>query len=221
MSATTIRQAVPSDIPFLVEACLAAEKSGGEHAPIARIFGLGEAEIRPLLHLLFEEGIDGCEFSVSSFLIAERDGDAAGAVAAWVEGVAEDGLPSSLLRANLIGFTFPADAIAAMRENGPAIAPLQLARTPQSLQIEYVYTAAAHRGHGLASLLIEEHIRRVDPSSVTMVQVQVFEHNLPAIHIYTALGFRCVRSVHTEHTLAATLLPDRTKLLMERPLVLN
>lgn len=220
MSKQVVRRATVTDVPFLVEAVLAAEKSGTDRAPIARLFGLQEDEVRALLKRMFEEEIDGCEFSVTSSLIAEVDGRPAAAVAGWIEGANEDDMPSQMLRTNLIGFTFPPHAMAAMRAQGPAVASLSIPRKKDSLQIENVYVDPLFRNKGLAAMLINAHMQRVPPQTI-LAQVQVFAHNIRAVRLYASLGFRVQGKFLTEHPLANALLPYPEKLLMERPLPWN
>ncbi len=217
VSNLTIKAAGPNHVPFLVEAVLGAERSGGSHAGIARVFGSSDDRAADLIATMFAEEIDGCEFSVSSFLVAEIGGTAAAAVAGWVEGFHDD-MPSSLLRLNLIGFTFPTEAMETMRSNGPAVAPIRIDRAKGAVQIEYVYVAAAHRGKGLSTALIQAHITRALalPQPPHLAQVQVFANNAPAINAYQALGFKVTASVRSADPRTLELLPFNEKLLMEK-----
>lgn len=214
----TIRPARSSDIPFLVESALAAEKSGGEHAPIARLFGLDEHTVRGLITAMFEEEIDGCEFGLSSFLVVDNGVGPEATVAGWIEGVNEDDMPSQLLRANLIGFTFPAEAMEHLRANGPAVSALAIPRQRGALQIEYVHVAPTARGKGYAKSLIQQHLEAAIQQRVELAQVQVFAHNVTAIALYTKLGFQHTGTFVTDHPNAPNLLPHTEKWLMERVL---
>ncbi len=216
MSTSTIRRAGAADIPFLIETCLGAEQGAGKHAPIARVFGLTDEQVAPYLAAMFGEEVDGCEFSVSSFLIVEEDGMPAAAVAGWIEGAAEDGLGSNFLRTNLIGYTFPPTSMAAMRTNGAAVKELLLPRSSLMLQLEYVYTSPSHRGKGYARKLIGKHIYEARTQGIERAQVQVFADNKPAILLYESMGFSTSQTAHTEHPNALQLVPAASKLLMER-----
>lgn len=219
MSTVQIERATASDIPFLVETVVAADRSMGAHAGLARVFGLEEEQLSERIEAMFQEEVDGCEFSTSSFLVARSEGKAVAAVGGWIEG-AEDGIPSQMLRSNLIGFTFPAASMAAMREHAPVLAPMRFDRNMGDLQIEYVYVAPGHRGEGLAALLIQEHIAEARRSSSPPrnAQVQVFSNNAPAIRLYTALGFRIANTLRSDHPRILELLPHHEKLVMEMPL---
>ncbi len=218
MNSSWIRPARTSDIPFLVETALAAEKSGGKHAPIARLFGLEEDTVRGLIATMFEEEIEGCEFSVSSFLVVDHGNGPEAAVAGWVDGANEDGMSAQMLRANLIGFTFPATAMAHMRVNGPVVSALAIPRKSGTLQIEYVHVSEASRGKGYAQALIGRHMELAQRTNIPMAQVQVFAHNTRAISLYGKLGFERKGTYVSHRSNAQNLLPHNEKWLMERNL---
>ena len=92
----TIRRAAIKDMDFLVDTIVAAEKSGTDNFGLAKLFELSEGEMRTYIKAMLEEEIDGCEFSVSSFLVAEVDEKVVAAFAGWIEGQNEDELPSSI-----------------------------------------------------------------------------------------------------------------------------
>ena len=94
------RNATITDVPFIVTAIIEAEKSGTDKLSYSTIFGLTEEEVRSYLQEMLYEEIDGCELSISSFIIAEYNGQPAGALSAWIEG--KDGIPSAILKGNLL-----------------------------------------------------------------------------------------------------------------------
>lgn len=219
MSEVQIERATPSDIPFLVEAVEAADRGIGAHSGLARVFGLEDEQLRERIEAMFQEEVDGCEFSVSSFLLARCEGKAIAAVGGWIEGT-EDGMPSQMLRSNLIGFTFPPSSMEALKANAPALSSMRIDRGMGDLQIEYVYVAPGHRGEGLASRLIQAHIAAARSAAPPpqKAQVQVFSNNAPAIKLYTALGFRTAGTFRSEHPRIFELLPHHEKLVMEMTL---
>jgi acyl carrier protein len=181
MTAQSIREATIDDVEFLADAISSAEKSGTDRLGLAALCGLTEEQLRHLLVAMLLEEIDGCEFSVSSFLIAELAGEPAAAVAGWIEGLPDE-VPSMILKANLLAFTFPAESIVTLRAHSTALKDLQIERELGALQIEYVYVVEAHRGAGLAKKLIERQIER----SLSLLpalrkgQVQLFSNNIAA-----------------------------------------
>lgn len=219
MSGIVLRPADQRDLSFLVEAIISAEKSGTAHLGLATLFGLTEEQVRPLVGAMLQEEVDGCELSVSSFLVAEVDGAPAAALAGWVEG-AEDGPASGLVKANLIGATYPAEALATLRTKAPLLSGVRIDREMHTLQIEYVHVDASYRGLGLTTRLIEAQVRRAARSAAppTKAQVQVFANNAVARRVYERSGFTTVRAFTAADPAVADLLPFHEKLLMERML---
>ena len=76
-----IDQATSVDIPFLVETVQAAEQSGGSFSGLARVFGIEEECLSELLAAMFNEEVEGCEFSVSSFRVVRNGSRPIAAVA--------------------------------------------------------------------------------------------------------------------------------------------
>lgn len=218
MTTPDIGPATSEDIPFLVEAIVSAEKSGTDRFGLANLCGLSEEEMSPLIAAMLNEEVDGCEYSVSSFLVARSEERAVAAVAGWVEG-RPDEVPSMVLKANLIAFTFPKRALEALRSRSTALTELQMPRERGALQIEFVHTAPGFRGGGVANGIILDHLQRASgPDGVTpKAQVQLFSNNRPAKALYEKLGFitAMTRTSHDEDL--ARLLPFTERLLMERP----
>ena len=214
----TIRAATMEDVDFLSETILAAEMSGTDRAGLATLFDLTTDQAKDLVVRMLEEEIDGCELSVSSFLVACADDQPVAAVGGWVEGRMED-MPSSLLKSNLIGFTFPKESMQALAERRGAVRGIQIERERDALQIEYVYVRPEHRGNDLAGRLVRAHFAQAsDQPGVHKAQVQVFADNASAIRSYERLGFTTARSYRSKDPDTLRFLPWNEKLLMERTL---
>ena len=181
-----IRLAGLNDIDFIVEAIIEAEKSGTDHCGFSTSFGLSEEETKSYLRGMLEEEIDGCEFSLDSFLIYEIDGTPVAAVAGWIEGDNSSDQPSSILKSNLIGYYLPKKNIEVAASLSQYINDLQIERTKGTLQIEYVYCRADYRGKGITKSLIQSHINKFN---VEFAEVQVFGNNENAMALYQKLGF--------------------------------
>lgn len=218
MSSLVIERATAADIPFLVKTVQAAEQSTASYSGLARVFGVTEEDLPELVTAMFKEEVEGCEFSVSSFRIARRGAIPVAAVGGWVEGLLEDGVPSQVLRSNLIGYCFPPSSLQALRTHAEALQPMRLDRKKGTLQIEYVYVSPDNRGRGSAARLIETHIQEAlsEKAPPTTAQVQVFANNNVAVQLYTALGFFVAQKVSSTHPAITSLLPHHEKLLMER-----
>lgn len=218
----TIRQATLDDISFLANAIICAEKSNTDKLSLATFFGLSEEKVRQLLVDMLEEEIEGCEFSIDSFLVVDFKGKAVAAVAGWTENF-ETTLPSKMLKSNLIGFIFPPESIEYVRSKSDLVTDLLIEREKDALQIEYVYTEAEHRGKRLAQQLIETHVsnyleRDLDQKKM---QVQVFANNKSAIKLYERIGFSIKEEFIASKEQILNYLPHDAKLLMEKSLNIN
>ena len=106
-----IRKATLDDVDFLVTTIIEAEKSSTYNLGLANYFEVTEEELRQYLKDILEEDIDGCELSVSSFIVAEYEGQVVSTRGGWLEGHNEDEQPSAVLKSNLIQFHFPMEKV--------------------------------------------------------------------------------------------------------------
>lgn len=212
------RKAKTGDIPFLVDTIIEAEKSGTDILSYTTVFGLEEPDARRYIAMMLDEEVDGCELSVSSFLIAEKDGQIAAAIAAWIEGV--EGVPSTVLKGNLLSYTLPKEHIEkAMRVND-VVRDLHIEYKSDTLQLGLVYVSASFRGQNLVKLLIDEQVRlskEINPALSEMF-VQVFADNVPAIRSYEKAGFETVLIKNAGNMRVGEYLPSSRKILMRKPL---
>lgn len=212
------RNATIDDIPFLVDTIIEAEKSGTQVLSYTEIFGLSEDETRQYISEMFLEEIDGCEFSVSSFLIAEKNGTTAASIGAWVEG--SEGISSAVLKGNLLNFILPKKCIEKAVNFSSVLRELNIECVPGSIQIGVVYVFPASRGKNLVPLLIDKQLAALkenDPA-VEEAFVQVFSNNLPAISAYKKAGFSIYLTKESSNKSILTLLPSDKKILMRREL---
>ncbi len=152
------RHATVNDIDFIVDTIVAAEKSGTDNFGLANLFEVTEAEMRNYIKEMLEEEIDGCELSLSSFIVAEYEGEAVAAFGGWIEGRNEDDMPSALLKANLINYYLPKEKVLASMAKADIVKPLQIDREQGTYQLEYSYTKPEYRGNGIMKDIIERHI---------------------------------------------------------------
>lgn len=214
-----IRKATVEDIKFLVEVIIGAEKSNTDKLSLSTFFNLSESRVGKLLMEILKEEIDGCEFSVSSFLIAEFHGKQAAAVGGWIEAI-DNEIPSQTLKSNLIGYFFPGESIRFLQSKSSIIKDIQIKRDSQSLQIEYVYVSQLHRGFKLAEKLINEHIKSavIRYPAIKKAQVQVFKNNISAIKLYERLDFTTTKEFISDNDCILDYVPYFVKLLMEKKL---
>ncbi|MEI6764568.1 MAG: GNAT family N-acetyltransferase [Bacteroidota bacterium] len=210
-----IRKAAERDIPFLVESVIAAEKSGTETLSYSTIFNISEEEVKALLSRIFEEDIPGQELCISGFLIAEINGEYAGAVSAWVEGV--EG-PSTIIKANMLSFFLGKEKVANATTKGTLLNTVHIEREIGALQLESVYTCNKFRGQGVSGKLIEEHIRLVkkDFTDVKRAQILLAKTNNSAYKAYHKPGFYTVLERKCTDAAILDLLPADTMILMQK-----
>lgn len=158
MEGIIINRATNNDIDFITDTIVAAEKSGTDNFGLAKLFGVDEETMKGYIHAMLDEEVDGCEMSLSSFLVARHEGKPVAAFAGWVEGCNEDDMPSSLLKSNLIGYVLPQESLMRSREQADVVRPLQIEREEGAYQLEYSYTLPEYRGKGLMKQIINSHI---------------------------------------------------------------
>ena len=213
-----IRQASEGDIDFIVEAIVGAEKSGTTRFGFANLFGLTEPEAKQVIAKMLKEETTGCEYSLNSFLVAEKDSSVLAAIAGWIEGVGGDDLPSSVLKASLLSYVMPIENLRNLQKKRHILQGVSIERLHGAYQIEYVYVAPDARGMHLAGQIIERHIQRglLLDEHLDRVQVQVFANNKKAMEVYQKLGFQIADRRTSEEADAEECLPDKTKLLLEK-----
>jgi ribosomal protein S18 acetylase RimI-like enzyme len=210
------RQATVNDVSFLVSTIIEAEKSGTDTLSYSAVFGLTEDEARKYIEEMLLEETDGCELSLSSFIIAEANGETAGAVAAWVEGL--NGIPSIILKGNLLNHVLPQRCIQKAHEVNHLLEELHIEYNPGTIQIGLVYVASAFRGCNLARKLIDSSVTCLLKPGVNIneVYVQVFENNTAAIKAYEKADFQVAMKKKSNSEEILKYLPSNSKLLMKK-----
>lgn len=219
MSEYLFRPATINDVSFLADVIIAAEKSNSDKLSFSTLFNVPEDKAKSLVISMLEEEVDGCELSISSFLIAEKDGEAAGAFGAWIERF-DESAASGILKSNLIGFTFGRDSIEFLMTKSHLVKELVTEREPMALQLEYLFVPVKHRGKGIADGLIQRLIAKGIQTypGLKKVQVQVFKNNKPAVKLYERNGFAIARSYKCNDPEILDYLPFNEKYIMERSL---
>lgn len=214
------RAATTDDIPFLVETVIQAEKSNTGVCGLANHFGVTEEELRGYLTQMFEEEVDGCELSVSSFFVAEYEGKVVAASGGWLEGANEDGLPSSILKSNLFQFIMPKEAILKARENTEITRELSIEREQGAYQFEYSYVVPEHQGQMLTQTLGEKHLERVRSfvPPVKKIQIHSFASNKAVLLSNKIAGYKITKKVVSTNPRILEFYPCDTMLLLEKEL---
>jgi len=212
------RPATIKDIDFLVETVIQAEKSSTGMCGLANYFSVSEEEMRGYVKQMFAEEVDGCELSVSSFIVVEYEGKVVAASGGWLEGNNEDGLPSSILKSNLLMYVLPKDIILDAQKNADVIKDLTIEKEMGVYQLEYSYIVPEHRGQFLLQDLTEAHIARAKSygPQVKKIQAHAFEANKVILLINKVLRFKQTKRFVSTHPRILEFYPDKTILLMEK-----
>jgi ribosomal protein S18 acetylase RimI-like enzyme len=218
MNGLIIRNATSADIPFLVETIIEAEKGGSDKFSYHTIFGLSEDEAAESIGAMLAEEIDGCELSISSFMVAEAEGQPAAAVGAWIEGL--EGISSTVLKGNLLNYVLPRACLERAIALNVIVRDLHLECVRDAIQVGLVYVAPKFRGRNLVARLIESHVERLMKirPDLTEMYVQVMGNNLAAARTYEKLGFEVVMTKVSPHDQTTCYLPSNTRILMKKAL---
>lgn len=216
MNPVTFRNATITDIPFLVETIIEAEKSGTDILTYSTIFGLSKENTRKYLADMLAEEVDGCELSVSSFLLAEVDGQIVAALAAWIECIEE--IPSSVLKGNLLNYILPQEALRKAISLNSLLMEMRIENFPDTIQIGSGYVAPEFRGNNLVGILIQEQITRLsyNKSNVSECYLQVYGCNKSGIKAYERIGFKTILIKESTNKNILDYLPSKSKILMKR-----
>lgn len=214
-----IRRATLNDIDFIAKVIIEAEKSMTNNLGLAKFFEMSENEIEIYLKQILEEEVDGCEFSLSSFFVAEYDNEAVSALGGWLEGYYDE-MPSEILKSNLIGFIFPKEKVLKTADKADIVRALQIERQMGTYQLEYSYTRDDHRGHRLIQRLMMAHLtyaKELNPN-VIKAQLHVFENNATIIKVHERSGFHIAKRYVSNNPKALEYYPYNVELLMEKDL---
>lgn len=211
-----LRQATLDDMSFIVTTIIEAEKSSTDKIGPANYFEISEEDYRKYLAQMLEEEIDGCEISISSFVVAEYDGKVVAARGGWLEGDNEDNAPSAVLRSNMFAFILPKENLLKGQRKHDIVKDIMIERDMGAYQFENSYTAPDFRGYHIMAELDNWHIKRAIEKGAKKVQVVVCKENEKALKARQRTGFRVVRSYTSHHPLIRDYYPDDTLLLMER-----
>lgn len=218
MNSIIIRQAKLEDIPFVAKVIVEAEKSGTEHAVMARYFGITDAELQSYIEQILEEEVEGCELSLSGFFVADCDGRPVSAQGGWMEG-AHDGMRSEVLKSNLLMYVFPKDKILATREKSDLARDLHIERELGAYQLEYSYTDPEFRGQHLVQKCMLEHMKKAKYDyKASKIQVHILEKNMPNVRAKERLGFHVAKRFVSNDPRVLEFYPSNVLLLMEADL---
>ena len=203
-----IRSALPEDIPALITGILEIERlPDGNKTTYDQLFGCTEETTRKILTDIFQdEENKHTELSLSSFTIAEIDGQAAG-FCALIHTDAEYYISKSEL--------FPIHLPPIILEyfsRMAAILPDQRPLSSNKYFIEYIYTSPDYRQKGIAATLVEHQSKNVLTDDV---YINVFSNKDHLIEFYKKLGFYPDAEVVID-TADNAVYPSRSKFILKR-----
>jgi ribosomal protein S18 acetylase RimI-like enzyme len=209
-----IRDATIDDIDFIVKAIIEAEKSGSDILSYSKIFNLSEEEVSKIFRLMLLEEIDGCEFSVSNYLVATFNDTVVAALCAWVE---QEEAPSALIKNNLLSFFLPKESLTYANKEAKVASKLVLDHVKGALSLVIGYVDYDHRGNHLFESLTQAHLER--NQGVKEICLQVMSNNYFAIKSYERIGFRTKFEVKSDDERIKLFLPYNEKILMSKSLL--
>jgi len=219
MNEYIIRKATKEDIPFLANIVIKAEKGMSDKLSYSTLFNLSERKVKNLIIAMFEEEIDGCELSLTSFLVTEYKGKPVAALGAWIE--AFDGCqPSKILKSNLISYTFGIESIEFLKTKSHIIKDILVEREPMTLQLEYLHVSDKHIGKKLDEALL----KKLEENGLTLypplekAQAQLFRNTVFSIKLLIRNGYKIVKSYKSGNNEIFNYLPFNEKILMEKKL---
>jgi ribosomal protein S18 acetylase RimI-like enzyme len=213
---SVIRDADLNDIDFVIKAIIEAEKSGTDKVSYSTIFSLNEIELKIILRKILEDNIPGHQLWLSGFMIAEIDGEKAGACCGWIE--CSGGLSSTIIKANLFLDVIGREKLIEAKPIFGLIQELNIERKCGTLQIDYVYVTEKFRGLGLSGFLINSQIKKykLQDHHVRLAQLAVAESNQPAVKTYVKSGFTVNEKKHSDNKEILKYLPSDTIYLMSK-----
>jgi len=213
-----VRRATAADRDFLIEAIIESERGSASCVSYCEIFSLDETALRTLFASILSEDFEGQELCISGFLIAEADGAYAGAACGWLEG--EAGMPSTLIKANLLGHFLDAARLQEARRYFARLEALAITREKGAAQLESIYVRATHRGRGVMGRILGEHLAQIQQRApaTSKAQIILVDANASARRAYEKLGFRVALQRRTDDPMLLPFVPGGIKILMERPI---
>lgn len=212
-----IRNATKKDIPFLAEVIISSKKGMSDNLNLSTLFNLPENKVRKLVIAMLNEEVDGCELSLSSFLVTEYREQPVSGSGYWIEAI-NGCLPSSIIKSNLIGYTFEKESIEFLKTKVHIIKDVLIDREPGTLQLEYFHISKEHQGKGLDEGLmkkIEENAFIIYPG-LKKAQCQVFKNNVFSIKILMKYGYTISKSYKSNNQEIFDYLPSNEKYVMEK-----
>ncbi|MFA6596423.1 MAG: GNAT family protein [Ignavibacteriaceae bacterium] len=215
LSDLVVRNAIPHDIDFIIETIIEADKSGTSISSTCNILNILEKEYRTILRDILTENVEGQEFSLSGFLVAELHKEPIGALGSWVEGAI--GVSSYLLYSNILLHYMDREKIPFILANFKITKELSFRREDGSLQFEYGYVKKEFRRSGVYTRIMIESLKKHYFLNNTIPKVQgiCFKANYPSLNAAKKLGFKEIESKKSQNEELKKIFPYNERVLLE------
>lgn len=215
LSDLVVRNAILHDIDFVIETIIEADKGGTSISSTCNILNILEEEYRIILRDILTENLEGQEYSLSGFLVAELHNEPIGALGSWVEGSV--GVSSYLLYSNILLHFMKREKIPLILANFKITKELSFRREEGSLQFEYGYVKKEFRRRGVYTKIMIESLRKhyLLNNTISKVQGICFKENYPSLNAAKKLGFKEIESKKSYNEALTKIFPYNEKVLIE------
>ena len=209
------RNAVDSDIEFITETIVQAEKGIGNAISYCKLFNINESEFRTVLKIILEEKIGNFEFSLTNFKIAEVDGISVAAYGAWVEGL--DGISSGILKISALKSFLSKDKIAHYKQYAPVVDEISIRKKPGTIQFESIYILEQFRGKNIGKMLVKALLSDLTSKhpNVKAAYVQLIRQNSVSLQAHQKYGFEIIEEKTSLNPAILNFYSGNTRVLME------
>jgi GNAT superfamily N-acetyltransferase len=210
-----VRNATDTDIEFIIETIVHAEKGNGDSISYCKLFNINEEEFRQVLRKIMEAGICNFEFSLDSFKIAESNGSQVAAYGAWLEG--KDGISSAMLKISAFKSFLNKENIIYYKTVAPVADEISIKRLPGTIQFESIYIREEFRGKNIGYLLVQSLINdlKAKHPDVKMAHVQLIKQNAVSLQAHQKYGFQIIEEKTSLNPQILNFYSGNTRVLME------
>jgi GNAT superfamily N-acetyltransferase len=210
-----IRNAVDSDIEFIIETIVQAEKGNGDSISYCKLFNINELEFRNVLRKILEEKIGNFEFSLANFKVAEVNGISIAAYGAWVEGL--DGISSGILKISALKSFLGKENIAHYKQFAPVADEISIRRKSGTIQFESIYIVEEFRGKNIGNKLVQALLTDLTEKhpDVKTAHVQLIKQNSVSLLAHQKYGFRIIEEKTSLNPQVLDFYSGNTRVLME------
>lgn len=188
-SNVSVVQATPDHSPFLAQVILAASRSQLDRGPFDVALELSDRDMLDILEwMTLSELVSNCHFT--KFLVAEVDGEPAGALAAF-DPAEDDLLPlGAALSDAYSGLGYDEATLPAVMNRIDALRRCFPTASPGTWTVEWVAVNRAHRRRGIGAGLMESILAKGASRGLRKAQISTYTGNDAAIKTYERAGFR-------------------------------